>query len=637
MTHPNEGSEVLGNSPDVPEEVPAEEPAPRTRASSGRGFESTRRPRVELDGAVDVASSTVSDGHARARLTAAEPVSSVESRLAAPSTLIVLGTAQASAPDIADVAAATTTPTPDTVITVAAPAPRKTLALAVHRVITVALTLVQALTEAAGRFVDGLLGIAMPSRSPIAGIGNPVIPTFTGPDGKVYGGPDPFITYNDGMYYATYTSWDHIEIRSAPSLALLSIAEPHIVFPSSNTAPPAEQAANVWAPELHLLDGPNGKRWYLYYSAESKNSVFFTGHRMFVLESQGDSPTGPYAPAGVMLDTHTSGMTIDGTVYQAPDGRQYLFFGATPQGGFGTENIYVQELENPWTTKGDPVLVATPTYGWEQRGSAINEAPQILVNGDRLNVVYSAGAYFFPAGYSLGLVSVPLAADLLDAQTWVGAKRPQPLFTTNLAAGVWAPGHNSFFSSPDGTQTWFVYHAYSVPFQGLLAGQYLFGASASEYRTARIQQVQFAQDGTPVLGVPDSLSNQVVAPAGDPGLTVQIEGLHVTTTRALTTSLVSKSLVGQTGTRILLSPGGSATFTVTVPPGEYDVYLRQRPTRYSDAFKVTLGGGAPISSSSGVVGVGLGSVSTDSGSVDITLTARNLAIVDLDEVILVRR
>lgn len=508
----------------------------------------------------------------------------------------------------------------------------------VQRLIVVALTLVQAATEAVGRFVGGLFGYSPPARSQSVGIGNPLIPTSTDADGKITGAADPHITYHDGLYYATYTSWDQIEIRSAPSLALLSIANPHVVFPSTETTPPDDQVANIWAPELHLLDGPNGKRWYLYYSAESKESVLFTGHRMFVLESQSDSPVGPYAPAGIRLDTRTSSMTIDGTVYQAPDGRQYLFFGATPEGSFGTENIYVQELENPWTTKGDPVLVAAPTYSWEKRGTAINEAPQILVQGDRLNIVYSAGAYFFPAGYSLGLLSIGADADLLNPQTWVGAKRPEPLFTTNPAAGVWGPGHNSFFSSPDGTETWFVYHAYSGPLQGLLAGQYLFGESANEYRTARVQQVSFATDNTPVLGVPEGLSEPVPAPSGDPGLTIQAEGLEVVTNRAVTTSLSGKSFVGQSGTRVLLAAGGSATLTAsTLPSGDYDVYLRQRPSAYSGTLTATVNDGVATVFNGDQPGVYLGSAATSDGTLRVALSASELAIIDLDEIIVVRR
>ena len=99
---------------------------------------------------------------------------------------------------------------------------------------------------------------------------------------------------------------------------------------------------------------------------------------------------------------------------------------------------------------------------------------------------------------------------------------------------MWSPGHNSFFTSPDGTQVWNAYHAYAGPLDGLLSLNFRVGTNANEYRTTRVQQVGFDANGVPVLGVPSSESVQLAAPSGDKGLTSQFEGAPVTIDRGVT-------------------------------------------------------------------------------------------------------
>ena len=521
--------------------------------------------------------------------------------------------------------------------------PIEQVSFVVHQAIQVVETVARATVQSVTTFVGQLLGIPTPAVPQLTGVGNPIIPTSVDANGRVTGSPDPHITYWDGQYYATYSSWDHIEIRSAPAIALLSIATPTVVFPSGTTAPPADQSSSIWAPELHRLTDPNDgqQHWYLYYTAENPDSSFFTGHKIFVLESQGDTPLGPYASAGTLLDTKTESLTIDPTVYQAPDGRQYLFFSAYPSSSStGTEDLYVQALANPTTTSGDPLRISSPTYGWERRGlvpgGGINEAPEVIVDGDTLNVVYSAGTYFLPRGYSLGALSVAADADLLDPQTWVDAKQPTPLLTSSPVTGVWSPGHNSFFTSPDGTQTWIAYHAYSAPLQGLPAFLSILGFDSPEYRTTRIQQAWFTADGTPVLGVPGSVNTQGSAPSGDPGLTAQFEGSPASTHAALTVLQNGPAFVAGAGVRVLLTPSGSATFTVPTPDGTYQLHLRQVPNAFGGHYSVAVNDGAPVTVDSSALSVDLGAVAAAGGSLRIALTAEDLAIADLDEIILVK-
>jgi len=258
------------------------------------------------------------------------------------------------------------------------------------------------------------------------------------------------------------------------------------------------------------------------------------------------------------------------------------------------------------------------------------------VTGGTLNVAYSGGTYFLPEGYSLGVLSVSADADLLDPQTWTNAKQPTPLLTSSPVTGVWSPGHNSFFTSPDGTQTWTAYHAYSAPLQGLPALLSILGLPSPDYRTTRIQPVSFTAGGTPVLGVPGQVAVQGAAPPGDPGLTTQFEGARANKHAALAVSQEGTDFVGGAGVRVLLTPSGSVAFTLPAPDGTYRAYLRQVPDAYGGRYSVSVNDSPAVAVDSDTLSVDLGVVTATGGSLTVCVTASSLAIADLDEIILIK-
>ena len=94
--------------------------------------------------------------------------------------------------------------------------------------------------------------------------------------------------------------------------------------------------------------------------------------------------------------------------------------------------------------------------------------------------------------------------DVMNAKSWV--KNPKPVFQRTDANGVFAPGHNGFFTSPDGRENWIVYHANSAPSDGCVGK-----------RTTRVQKFNWNADGTPNFGVPLSLDTPIVVPSGERG------------------------------------------------------------------------------------------------------------------------
>jgi hypothetical protein len=111
--------------------------------------------------------------------------------------------------------------------------------------------------------------------------------TFTNP--LAQRGPDPWLTYHDGYYYLATTTWNStITMRRSRTLGGLAAATEQVLF---NLTRP-NGAGAMWAPEFHLLDGPDGKRWYFYYTA-GREPFDLGSQRIHVLESAGADPIGP--------------------------------------------------------------------------------------------------------------------------------------------------------------------------------------------------------------------------------------------------------------------------------------------------------------------------------------------------------
>ncbi|WLQ52314.1 family 43 glycosylhydrolase [Streptomyces poriferorum] len=306
---------------------------------------------------------------------------------------------------------------------------------------------------------------------------------------KAQKGADPWISYHDGNYYLVSTSWtDAITMRRSPTLAGLAAAPSAQVWQGDA----ASRCCNIWAPELHY----SGGRWYLYYVAGQNIADYNPTQRVHVLESAGSDPMGPYTYKGRlggdwMLDP--SVLTVNGKLY--------LLGSAS---GGGTQNLVIAPMSNPYTLSGSFSTISTPGYGWEKSGAAVNEGPEVLQRGGRTYLVYSASGCWTP-DYKLGLLTLT-GSDPLSASSWT--KKAEPVFRRKDSAGVYGPGHNGFFTSPDGTESWIVYHANDAASDGCDNG-----------RTARAQKFSWNADGTPNLGTPVALGATAAGPAGETAAT----------------------------------------------------------------------------------------------------------------------
>jgi GH43 family beta-xylosidase len=286
------------------------------------------------------------------------------------------------------------------------------------------------------------------------------------------------------MYYMTYTTARDIRVRKASTLAGLAHAEAFEVW--ADTEP--SRCCNVWAPEMHYLTGPAGPRLYIYYTAGARPCC--ATQRMHVLESAAADPMGPYHFKGRLFDPDQDFWAIDPTVFTA-GGNLPVVCSGTPRDRMPHEkpqHLYIARLANPWTLQGGRVLISEPTQDWERRGGGVNEGPAILRRGDTIFLAFS-GSGCYTDDYAVGLLEASASANLLDPASW--KKHPSPWLARNDAAGVFAPGHNSFFRPPGSSEDWIVYHANPRP-----------GLGCGGARRPRVQPVRWSPAGMPVLDAP---------------------------------------------------------------------------------------------------------------------------------------
>lgn len=326
--------------------------------------------------------------------------------------------------------------------------------------------------------------------APGATFSNPLLPS----------GADPWAIYHAGYYYYTHTTGNNLTLWKTRNLADLKTATSKVVWTPPAAGP---NSRDIWAPELHFLGG----KWYLYYAADAGTN---NSHRLWVLENSAPDPLqGTWTDRGQLADPAADHWAIDGSVFEN-NGQLYLIWSGWEGAANGRQNIYLAPLKNPWTLAGPRVLVSTPTYAWERNGDTnnpndpphidVNEGPEVLRHGDKLFLVYSASGCWTDA-YALGMLTADAGSDLGNPASWT--KTPTPVFQQSPANHVFAPGHNSFFTSPDGRQSWLLYHANDAPGQG-----------CGRFRSPRMQPFGWRADGTPDFGAPVPAGQALAPPAG---------------------------------------------------------------------------------------------------------------------------
>ena len=307
--------------------------------------------------------------------------------------------------------------------------------------------------------------------------------------------PDPFMVYDEvtEYYYSLHSEYSQIAIyRSKKAGDILRQGEKKVVY-VGNFDDKTEY--NLWAPEMHKA--PDGK-WYIYSSAMVKCDDPWCP-RLFVLGCDGDDPFGKWSYLGQPLPTKNA---LDPTIYTAKDGKQYACY------SLGHESLgqvlEIREMVNPYTFSDNSAVIANAEYDWElvppyDINWAIVEGAFFVENKGRLFIIYSANGAWSDH-YCLGLLEFK-GGNLCDKNNWV--KYDKPIF--ELANGVYAPGHASFFRSPDKSEWWIAYHGVEKHNEeNVRVPRYMF-----------IQKFNFDETGFPADNAPLGFGSKIPFPSGE--------------------------------------------------------------------------------------------------------------------------
>ncbi|MBA4148258.1 MAG: family 43 glycosylhydrolase [Verrucomicrobia bacterium] len=300
-------------------------------------------------------------------------------------------------------------------------------------------------------------------------------------------GADPWVIQKDGFYYYTQTTGNDVRIRKAAQITGtngLGSALAVKVF-----TPLLPNNKNVWAPELHFLNG----KWYIYYAADDGVNA---NHRMYVAESITSDPQGLYTFKGKIYDS-TDRWAIDGTVLQMDNGSLYFLWSGWPGSVDGKQNIYIASMSNPWTIDGPRVLLSTPTHAWE---GWIHEGPQVIKRNGKIFIVYSANASWTD-NYCLGILT-NTDGNVLNTNSWTKSSTPIFKSYSDLNGSVYGPGHGSFTQSVDGAEDLIIYHAAK-------------SSGSGWSRNVRVQRFSWNPDDSPNFDVPIPTSIPLTVPSGE--------------------------------------------------------------------------------------------------------------------------
>lgn len=267
---------------------------------------------------------------------------------------------------------------------------------------------------------------------------------------------DPYVVCKDGIYYYCYSS-NGVKIMASTELVFGDPGKTAVQSFTPSQTSIANAKKEYWAPELHYFSaeevGAADAGWYIYVAADNGQDV---NHRMYVLRaSEPENPLSTFKMVGE-LKLDGDKWAIDGTVMRLNDKLYFVWSGREANDLSYAQNIYIQEMTNPYTATGKRTMLAAPVELWEKRsGSTVNEGPQILQYNGTTNIVYSVNGSWTQY-YSLASLTY-LGGDPLDAANWYKSERP--IFQSDSSVSIYGTGHASYVQNDlDGTW-WIYYHA----------------------------------------------------------------------------------------------------------------------------------------------------------------------------------
>ncbi|KAH6972853.1 putative xylanase [Ilyonectria sp. MPI-CAGE-AT-0026] len=298
------------------------------------------------------------------------------------------------------------------------------------------------------------------------------------------GGSDPQVTYSGGWYYLISTEWDNLQLARAETIEGLKTAESKIIYSDTN----ASRCCNVWAPELHFFDG----NWYLYYTAGNSGATNLDNQRSHVIKGGASPWDDDWAYAGQMAPD----WGIDGSILRFNGWGNYFVYSCMT--GVPNQSTCIRKLGDDYISTGDLSIISQPDQPWEQSGVPVHEGQVGLYFGNKTYIAYSAN-YCWTPEYCIALLEWDGTTDPALSGAWTKSDGCH----LSSGNGNFGTGHNSFFTSPDGSETWITFHATSNS-----------AGACDDSRYAMVQPLTANEDGSPNFGIAEGFSFEWPEPSG---------------------------------------------------------------------------------------------------------------------------
>lgn len=252
---------------------------------------------------------------------------------------------------------------------------------------------------------------------------------------------DPFVLYEDGVYYLYATNCGTGYIASTSTNLVHWTSAGQVAFKDDIVG-----EYYFWAPEVYKYED----RYYLFYSTQGYLAI-----------AVADSPLGPFVKTSdsYLLEREA----IDGHVFFDDDGRIWLYAVHFGEGN----HLWVYELNDDLISvkEGSGVKLSVPE-GFE---GTVNEGPAVLKHNGTYYLTYSGDGYT-SINYSVYCMTSDCPTGPFTRVAYNPVLHPDTF--------IHGTGHHCFTTSPDGSEMFIVYHCH-------------YSLTAAEPRWLCIDRVKF--------------------------------------------------------------------------------------------------------------------------------------------------
>ncbi len=301
-------------------------------------------------------------------------------------------------------------------------------------------------------------------------------------------GADPDVLYYNGTYYLyIYNDRqggnDVFKVYTSPNLVDWTYG--NVIFQWDEVVYSNVNGKTAWSPNV-FYNEPEGL-FYLTFAAQGFGNDSNTRK---VYYASSDSPYGPFVHDGPLVPVNPDVNEIDGHVFVGYDGKTYMSFSRYDAGGtIWLEEVIIKDgviTAIPSTA----TRVIVPTEEWETDGATcLVEGGFVWKHGGYYYMIYATASYARHYGEAVAISKSPLGPyEKLEHN---------PILNWNYI--VDGPGDALMINSPDGTETYMIYHRHIVP------------GDVEQGRETNVDLVKFVKDPD---GGPDILT--VAGPSTTP-------------------------------------------------------------------------------------------------------------------------